>query len=152
MDWIQGFLKDHARQRAFYDASKALLHYPGFFVPKNGYREVRQWQEKQMRNLGHCVLGFLAMAVRQPDSTQVQPFRRALTFVRSLLDFTMMAQYRSYTPEAISYMEEYAMQLHETKDIFLEFRISIRMQEKADELYKKLRRQRAQMRERVLPS
>jgi len=63
----------------------------------------------------------------------------------------MMAQYRSQTPETISYMVEYATQFHETMDIFLEFRISKRTQEKADELRKELRRQRAQMRERVPP-
>jgi len=49
-------------------------------------------------------------------------------------------------------MEECATQFHETKDIFLEFRISKRTQEKADELRKELRRERAQMRERVRPS
>jgi len=152
MDWIQGFLKKHARQQAFDDAWKALPPYLKFFVPKKGYREVTQCQGKEMRNLGRCLLGVLAVALRQPDSTQVQPFRRALTCVRSPLDFTMMAQYQSHTPETISYMEEYATQFHETNDIFLEFRISKRTQEEADELRKELRRQRAQMRERVPPS
>jgi len=99
-----------------------------------------------MRNLGCCLLGVLAVALRQPDSTQVQPFRHALTCVRSLLDFTMMAQYQSHTLETISYMEEYATQFHKTKDLSLEFCISKRTQEEADELRKKLRRQRAQMR------
>ena len=89
------------------------------------------------------------MALRQPHSMQVQPFRCALTCVRSLLDFTTMAQYRSHIPETISYREEYATQFHETKDIFLEFRISKQTQEKADELCKDLRRQRAQIREQV---
>jgi len=105
-----------------------------------------------MRNLGRCLLGVLAVALSQADSTQVQPFRCALTCVRSLLDFTIMGQYRSHTPETISYMEEYATQFHEAKDIFLEFRISKRTQKKADELCKELRGQRAQMRERVPPS
>jgi len=152
MDWIQGLLKNHVRQQACDDAWKALPPYPGFFVPKMAYREVKQWQTKELRNLGRCLLGVLTVALRQPDSTQVQRFRCALTCVRSLLDFTMMAQYRSHTPKTISYMEEYVTQFHETKDIFLEFRISKRTQEKADELSKELRRQRAQMRERVLPS
>jgi len=40
MDWIQGFLKNHARQQAFDDAWKAWPPYPGFFVPKKAYREV----------------------------------------------------------------------------------------------------------------
>ena len=146
MDWIQAFLKKHVRQQAFDDAWKHLPPYPGFFVPKKAYRGVTQWQGKEMRNLGRCLLGVLAVALRKPDSTQVQPFRRALTCVRSLLDFTMMAQYRSHPPETISYMEEYATQFHETKNIFLEFHISKRTQEKADVLRKELRRQRGQMR------
>jgi len=98
MDWIQGFLKKHARQQAFDDAWKALPPYPGFIVPKKAYREVTQWQGKEMRNPGRCLLGVLAVALRPPDSTQVQPFRCVITCVRSLLDFTMMAQYRSHTP------------------------------------------------------
>jgi len=93
MDWIQGFLKRHARQQDFKDAWKALPPDPGFFVPKKAYRDVTQWQGKEMRNLGPCLLGVLAVALRQPDSRQGQPFRRALTCVRSLLDFTMMAHY-----------------------------------------------------------
>ena len=46
-------------------------------------------------------------------------------------------------------MEEYVTRFHETKDIFLEFRISKRTQEKADQLRKELRRERALIRERV---
>jgi len=105
-----------------------------------------------MRNLRRCLLGVLAVALRQPDSTQVQPFRPALTCVRSLLDFTIMAQYRSHTPESISYMEECPTQFHETKDIICEFRISKRTQETADELRKELRHQRGQIRPQVPPS
>ena len=142
MDWIQGFLKKHSRQQAFDDAWKALPPYPGFFAPKKAYREVTQWQGKEMRNLGRCLLGVLAVALRQPDSTQAQHFKRALTCVGSLLDFTMMAQYRSHTDETIQYMENYANRFHETKDIFLEFRISKQTQAKADELPKELRRER----------
>ena len=105
-----------------------------------------------MRTLRRFLLGVLAVALRQPNSTQVQPFRRALTCVRSLLDFTMMAQYQSHTPATISCMEEYASQFQETKDIFWVFRISKRMQEKADRLHKEVGHQRAQMRQRVPPS
>jgi len=121
MDWIQRFLKKHARQQAFDNAWTALPPYLGFFVPIKAYSEVTQWQATEMRNLRGCLLGILALALRQPDSTQIQPFRCALTCVRSLLDLTMMPQYRSQTLETISYMEEYATQYHETKDIFLEF-------------------------------
>ena len=152
MDWVQGFLKKHGRQQAFDDAWKALPPYPGFYVPTKAYREVTQWQGKEMRNLGRCLLGVLAVALRRPDSTQVQPFKRALICVRSLLDFTMMAQYRSHTLETIGYMEQYAEKFHETKDIFLEFRVSKRTQAKADELRKDLRRERTQLNQSVAKS
>ena len=92
-----------------------------------------------MRNLGRCLLGVLAVALRQPDSPQVQNFKRTLTCVRALLVFTIMAQYRSYTNETIQYRENYAYQFHGTKDIFLNFRISKQTQAKADERRKEPR-------------
>ena len=76
-------------------------------MPKNAYREVTQWQGKEMQNLGRCLLGVLAVALPQPDSTQVIPFKRALVCVRALVDFNMMAQYRSHTDETMAYMEDY---------------------------------------------
>jgi len=138
MDWIQGFLKEHARQQAFDNPWKALPPYRRFYVPKKAYREVTQWHGKEMTNLRRCLFGVLAVVLRRPDSTQVQPFRHALTCVGSLLDFTMMAQYRSHPSETIEYVEEYATRLHEKKDIFLEFWVSKWTQGKADELRREL--------------
>jgi len=56
MDRIQGFLKKHVGQQAFDNGRKALPPYPAIFVPKKAYREVAQWQEKDMRHLGNCLL------------------------------------------------------------------------------------------------
>jgi len=78
MDWLLGFLKKHAWLQAFDDTWKALPAYPGFFVPKKAYREVTQWLGKVMRNVGRCLLTILAVALRQPDSRQVIPFKQAL--------------------------------------------------------------------------
>ena len=52
MEWVEVFLKKHKRQQAFNDAWKEIPPYPGFSVPKRAYREVTQWQGKEMRNLG----------------------------------------------------------------------------------------------------
>ena len=68
MDWISGFLKKHAWLQAFDDTWKALPPYPGFVVPKKAYRKVTQCQGKEMRNLGRCLLGVLAVALHQPDN------------------------------------------------------------------------------------
>src|SRR5437660_2811415 len=73
MHWVQGFFKKHARLQAFDDAWKVLPPHPGFFIPNKAYREVTQWQGKEMRNLGRGLLGVLTVALRQPDSTQAQP-------------------------------------------------------------------------------
>ena len=63
MDWIHGFLKKHARLQSFDDAWKTLPSYPGFFIPKKAYREITQWQGKEIRNLRHFLLGVLAVTL-----------------------------------------------------------------------------------------
>jgi len=152
MDWIEAFLKKDGRQQIFDEVWKALLPSPGFLVPKKAYREVTLWQGKQMRNLGPCILGVLAVALGQPGDTEAIPFKRALRCVRALVDFNMMAQYRSHTPDTIAYMEEYLDQFHRMKDIFSEFGVTKRKQAKVDKQRKEIRRQKALMHEHVATS
>jgi len=147
-DWIQGFLKKHGRREAFDEVSKALLPYPGFLVLKKAYCEVTQWQGKEMRNLGWCVLGVLAVALRQPESAQLILFKRALGYVRALVNFNMMAQYQSHTPETITYMEDYLDTFHKMKDIFLEFRVTKRIRETMVKQPRELRHDWPKTRER----
>jgi len=151
-DWIEAFLQKHGRLQAFDEVWKALPPYRGFLVPKKAYREVTQWQGKEMRNLGRCILGVLAVALRQPGGGQAIPFKRAHRCVRALVDFNMMAQYRSHTPDTIAYREDYLDRFHRMKDIFLEFRVTKRTQAKVDKQGKEIRRQRALIRERLAPS
>jgi len=84
-------------------------HYshPRDFFPKKAYRKVTQWQGKEMRNLGRCILRVLAVALRQLGGAQAIPFKRARGYVRALVNSNMMAQYRSHTPDTIAYMEDY---------------------------------------------
>ena len=105
-----------------------------------------------MRNLGRCILGVLAVALRQPGGAQAIPFKRALGCVRALIDFNMMAQYRSHTLDNIAYMEDYSDKFHRMKDIFLEFRVTKRTKAKVDKQRKEIRRQRSLMREGAAPS
>jgi len=72
------------------------------------------------------------VALRQPGDAQAIPFKRARRCVRALVDFNMMRQYRSHTPDTIAYMEEYLDQFHRMKAIFLEFRVTKRTQAKID--------------------
>jgi len=124
MEWVEGFLKKQKQQQVLDDAWKEIPPYPGLSVPEKAYREIIQWQGKEMRNLGRCISTVLASALRNPDSSQYQDFKRPLKCVSALVDFTLMAQYRSHTPDTLSYMESYLQTFHQTKDIFLEFRTS----------------------------
>jgi len=152
MDLIQVFVMKHGRLQAFDDVCKALPPYPGFSVPKKAFPEVPQWQGKEMRNLGRCILGVLAVALRQPQSSQVIPFKHALGCVRALVDFSMMAQYRSHTSDTIPYMEHYLDQFHRMKGIFLEFRVTKPTVAKVDEQRREIRHQRTLMSQPVASS
>ena len=77
-----------------------------------------------MRNLGRCVSPVLVSALRNLDSSQHHDFQIALKCVSALIDFSLMAQYRSHTSDTLSYMERYLRTFHQTKDIVLEFRTS----------------------------
>jgi len=81
---------------------------------------------------GRCILGVLPVALRQPGGAQAIPFKHALRCVRALVDFNMMAQYRSHTSDTIAYMEEYLDQFHRMKDIVWEFRVTKHTQAKID--------------------
>ena len=94
-----------------------------------------------MRNLGRCILGVLAVALRQPQSSQVMPFKHALECIKVLVDSNKMAQYHSHTHETMAYMKDYLGRFHQTKEMVLEFRVSQRTQAKIDEEPKELRRQ-----------
>jgi len=152
MDWIEGFLKKHGRLKAFDHVWKALPPYQGFLVLYKAYCEVIEWQGKKMRNLGRCILAVLAVALHQPAGVQVIPFKRLLRCIRALVDFHMMAQYRSHTSDTIAYMEDYLDQFHKLKDIFLEFRVTKLAQDKVDKQGKEIGCQRALVIERVAPS
>jgi len=78
---VEGFLKKHKRQQAFDDAWKEIPPYPGFSVPKKAYREITQYQGKEMHNLGHCITAVLAFVLRNLDPSQYQDFKSALKCV-----------------------------------------------------------------------
>jgi len=115
IDWIQGFPKKLRGLQAFDDSWKGLPAYPVFFVPNKAYWDVMQWQGKEIRNLGRGLLGVLAVALLQLDSTQVIPFKHALGCVRALVDFNMMAQYCSHTEVTMAYMEDYLGRFHKNE-------------------------------------
>ena len=152
MDSMQGFRKENGHLQAIDDVWKALLPYPGFLMPKKAYCEVAQWQGKEMRNLGRCILGVLAVALRQAQSSQVIPFKHALGCVRAFVDFSIMPQYRSQTSDTMANMEDYLDRFHKMKGIFFEFRVTKHTLAKDDEQRREIWHQRTLMSQPVAPS
>jgi len=105
-----------------------------------------------MRNPEGCILKVLAMALRQPGGAQVISFKHAPGYVRALVDFNMMVQYRSHMSDTIAYMEDYLDQFQKLKDIVLEFRVTKRTQDKVDKQQKEIRHEKALVIEQVAPS
>jgi len=134
IEWIEGVLKKLARLQAFHNVWKALPPYPGFLVRKKAYCEFKQWQGKETRNLARYIFQVLAVALHQHGGAQVIPFTRAVGCVRALVDFNIMAQYRSHTSDTMAYMEDYLDQFHKLKDIFLELHVTKRTQDKVAKL------------------
>ena len=128
----EDFLTKHGQQELFDNVWKSLPPYPGFFLPKKAYREVTQWQGKAMRNLGRCILSVFASSLRSPTPAQQSPFANAIQCVRALVDFTLMAQYRSHTEDTLEYMEQYLHDFHRYKVVFREFRSTKKTRQDAD--------------------
>jgi len=124
MQWVEAFLRKHKWQQAFNNAWKEILPLPGFSVPKKTYREVIQWHRKEMVNLSACISAVLPSAMRNPDRSRHHDFHIACQCVSTLVDFSLMAQYRSHISDTLSYLETYLLIFHLRNDIFLEFRTS----------------------------
>jgi len=86
--------------------------------------KLKNWQGKEMRNLGRCIPAVSASALRNLESSQSHDIKTALKYVSTLVDFAIMAQYHSHTPDILVYMERYLQTFQRTKDIFLEFSTS----------------------------
>jgi len=121
MERVEGFLKKRIQQEAFDNAWKEIPPYPRYSVLKMAYREITHWEGEEMCNLGHCISAVVASTLQNPDSSQYHDFKSALKCISALVDFSLMAQYRSHTPNTLSYIESYMQTFHRTKDIFLEF-------------------------------
>ena len=132
MEWVQDFLKKHDRLDYFDEAWSTMGAYPGFTVPKKAYRQVSQWQGKEMRNLGRIVLPAFTAALRTPTEAQRHPFRAATRCVAALIDFHLLAQYKTHTEATLQYMQNALDSFHQEKDIFQEFRVGKRAQKDID--------------------
>lgn len=141
MDWLMAFLKKHKRKDEFDTIWARIPSYPGFNAMNKPYSQVSQWQGKEMRNLVKVLLPALAASLRRPTAEQRPLFDKAIRCIRHLVDFTLMAQYRSHTMETLEFLERYLMGFHREKDVFLEFRGGKKLNREARILGSQLRRE-----------
>jgi hypothetical protein len=136
MGWLHGFLKKYQRLNYFDDTWENLLPYQNVSIPNKPYRQVSQWQGKEMRSFGRIILPALAASLTfssslgRPPTAKVKAenenrdkiFSNVLRCTGSLIDFHLMAQYKCHTPKTLSQMQGHFAEFHETKAVFLEFR------------------------------
>jgi len=68
-------------------------------------------------------------------------FKKAITCVRYLTDFGLIAQYASHTKSTINYMLNYLQRFHETKEVFMRFRAQKATRAKAEVEEQELKKQ-----------
>ena len=75
-----------------------------------------------MRNLFKVILPCFAALLCRPNAAEYRIFTKALTSVRSIVDFTLLSQYTSHCFKTIEYLKQYLKTFHDHKDVFKEYR------------------------------
>ena len=103
----------------------------------------RSGRARKCETLAAVFQQYLHPLCENPDCSPQLPFQWALHDICSLIDFCLMAQYRSHTPVTLEYIETYLRTFHRTKDIFLEFRTTKAIGAQAERPHRKLRERNA---------
>jgi len=127
MEWVQGFLGKHKRLAVFDKIWSSLPPYSGFTHPRKQYRQITMWSGTEMRGVGRVILAcFTAAMFQEKDGSHLSPAAKsdlkvAFRAIHALLDFCLIAQYRSHTAETIKYMSWYLQDFHKYRHVFGEF-------------------------------
>ena len=65
-----------------------------------------------MKSLGRVIVPVLVATLLNPSASEKIPFPEALLWVKNLVYFHYMAQYRYHTEATIEYMENYLEEFH----------------------------------------
>ena len=75
-----------------------------------------------MRNLVKVILPCFATSLYCLNAAKRSMFTKALTCVRSIVNFTLRSQYTRHTDGTIQYLEQDLKAFHDHKDVFKEYR------------------------------
>jgi len=124
MTWIEGLLQCHGKAAVFDEIWAGIPPYPNFYHCGKTYQQISQWSSKEMRNFGRIVYPALAAALHDALPRHRAIFHRALTCVRSLVDWSLVVQYRTHTTKTLNYLADYLQEFQATKDVFTTYRTS----------------------------
>lgn len=127
MEWIVDFLLENKRMDHFDWLWKNVPRYPGLASPTKAYREIKQWQGKEMRNAGRFVLAVLDAALFNPANQQERhDFASILNCTRTLIDFHLLSKQPLHDETSLNLMDSYLKEFHEVKAVFLKYRMGKR--------------------------
>ena len=128
MKWVFEFLTLVGRANTFHHLWSRLPPFSCLARSSKAYRSVSQWQGKEMRNLLCVLLAGSPPTLSWTCNLQPLPTRhkslmpKAILYVRYMMDFMQMAQYKIHTPGSIQSMIDYLEDFHKNKTVFLRFR------------------------------
>jgi hypothetical protein len=112
MDWVMSFLEQHSTMDKFSQLWAMMPPYPGFARFNKPYSQVTPWSGKERKALTRVIVPVFAVTLLNTSASQRIPFTEALLYVKNLVYFHRMAQYRYHTEATIEYMENYLEEFH----------------------------------------
>ena len=91
LKWIVRILKKCKRVQTFDAIWKTLAAYLGYSALNKEYSRISLFTRKEMRNLIKVILPCFATSLCRSNAAEHSMFTQALTCIRSIVDFTLMA-------------------------------------------------------------
>lgn len=130
-DWMDDFLAYHNLQAVFDDVWMNIRPYPNFRHMNKPYRQISQWTGMDLLNLGRVIVPAFAATLEGCTAEKKPYFYQAIACISSLIGFSMMVGMRFVWESDFEYMENYLKTFHDTKRIFLQFRVGTGARSKA---------------------
>jgi len=130
------------------DIWRSIPPYPQVFVPQKPYRYLSQVTGKEICSILKIILAVFTATLRwkndlpRPSGGQEVEFKKAITCVRYLTDFGLIARYASHSESTINYIHNYLRRFYETKGVFLRFRARKATRPKTEVMEQELKKQR----------
>jgi len=124
IDWVMSFLEQHSGIDQFNQLCVMMPQYPGVTRFNKPHSQVTQWSGKDLKELGRMIVPVFVATLLNPLASLRIPFTAALFYIRNLVYYHHMEQYRYHTEATIEYMEHYLDKCHHHKDVFIRFRTS----------------------------